>query len=126
MKIDRQKVLDKYGGKCAYCGCELTLKTMQVDHLIPQVDIKIDFARGKSNLDKLTNIDNLMPACQSCNNYKSNGSLEEMRKNLSRLQIQLERISIFRIAKRYGIAQLKEWDSKFYFEKNEATNEKAL
>ena len=33
-KTDRKKVLDKYGGHCAYCGCELTLKSMQIDHIV--------------------------------------------------------------------------------------------
>ena len=34
-KTTRQKVLDKYGGHCAYCGKELDLKTLRVDHLHP-------------------------------------------------------------------------------------------
>ena len=29
----REKVLAKFGGKCAYCGYPLTLKTLQVDHI---------------------------------------------------------------------------------------------
>ena len=29
----RQQVYDKYNGHCAYCGCELGIKDMQVDHL---------------------------------------------------------------------------------------------
>lgn len=33
-KIDRQKVFDKYGGKCAYCGCELA-KGWHVDEIEP-------------------------------------------------------------------------------------------
>ena len=28
-KIDRKKVFGKYGGHCAYCGCELTPKSIQ-------------------------------------------------------------------------------------------------
>ena len=34
-KAMRQKVLDKYGGHCAYCGKVLDLKTLRVDHLHP-------------------------------------------------------------------------------------------
>jgi len=34
-KVMRQKVLDKYGGHCAYCGKILDLKTLRVDHLHP-------------------------------------------------------------------------------------------
>lgn len=35
-KSDRQKVFEKYGGKCAYCGCELE-KGWHADHLEPVV-----------------------------------------------------------------------------------------
>ncbi len=34
-KTDRQKIFDKYGGKCAYCGCELQ-KGWHVDHVEPE------------------------------------------------------------------------------------------
>lgn len=34
MKNDRQIIFDKFGGKCAYCGCDL-LKGWHVDHLKP-------------------------------------------------------------------------------------------
>lgn len=33
-KADRQKVFEKFGGKCAYCGCELT-KGWHVDEIEP-------------------------------------------------------------------------------------------
>jgi hypothetical protein len=33
-KEDRQKVFDKYGGRCAYCGCELPAN-WHCDHLEP-------------------------------------------------------------------------------------------
>lgn len=29
----RQKVYEKHNGHCAYCGCELEYKDMQVDHI---------------------------------------------------------------------------------------------
>lgn len=34
-KSSRIKILQKYGGKCAYCGCNLTMKTMCIDHIYP-------------------------------------------------------------------------------------------
>lgn len=34
MKQVRQKVFDKYNGRCAYCGCDLT-KSFHVDHFNP-------------------------------------------------------------------------------------------
>ena len=35
-KTTREIVYQKYGGKCAYCGNEITLKEMQVDHILPK------------------------------------------------------------------------------------------
>lgn len=32
-KKDRLKIYEKYNGHCAYCGCELNYKDMQVDQL---------------------------------------------------------------------------------------------
>lgn len=32
MKVDREKIFQKFGGKCAYCGCELQ-KGWHVDHV---------------------------------------------------------------------------------------------
>ncbi len=31
MKIDRKSVYEKFDGRCAYCGREITIKQMQVD-----------------------------------------------------------------------------------------------
>ena len=58
-KAMRQKVLDKYGGRCAYCGKELDLKTLRVDHLHPH------YRGGEDSFE------NYMPACYQCNFYKS-------------------------------------------------------
>lgn len=36
MKKDiRKQIYDKYQGHCAYCGCELEYKDMQIDHITP-------------------------------------------------------------------------------------------
>jgi 5-methylcytosine-specific restriction endonuclease McrA len=34
-KADRQKIFEKYGGRCAYCGCDLDGKRWNVDHIEP-------------------------------------------------------------------------------------------
>jgi len=49
----REKVLNKYDKKCAYCGEEIDIKSMQVDHIHPK-------ANGGLNL-----IENYNPSC--CN-----------------------------------------------------------
>lgn len=33
---EREFVYQKYGGHCAYCGCKIEKKDMQVDHSIPR------------------------------------------------------------------------------------------
>ncbi len=44
-KSDRIKIFEKYGGKCAYCGCDLT-KSWHADHIKPIVrDSKFDRKR---------------------------------------------------------------------------------
>lgn len=35
-KEDRIKVWEKYGHHCAYCGKEIKLEDMQVDHFVPK------------------------------------------------------------------------------------------
>ena len=32
MKINREEVYNKCGGHCAYCGNDITIKQMQIDH----------------------------------------------------------------------------------------------
>lgn len=47
-KADRLRVFNKYGGHCAYCGREMEIKEMQVDHMIPHYPIVVVPAK---NLD---------------------------------------------------------------------------
>ena len=50
----RQQVYDKYNGRCAYCGCKLEYKDMQVDHIesvymaIECLDKEVDDSRKKA------------------------------------------------------------------------------
>lgn len=108
----REQVYQKSNGHCAYCGCELEIKDMQVDHVL-------SVARAKWIKDELdlNNIDNLMPSCRSCNYYKDTCSIETFRKNLSTLMERVRKQYIFRLAEKYGMVQEMNWDGKFYFEK---------
>ena len=47
-KADRLQVFNKYGGHCSYCGREMEINEMQVDHLIPHYPIVVVPAK---NLD---------------------------------------------------------------------------
>ena len=57
-KDERMAVYRKTNGRCAYCGCVLEYKDMQVDHIIP--------INGWSEQGEDT-MDNMLPACRSCN-----------------------------------------------------------
>lgn len=112
-KKHRQRIHDKYGGRCAYCGCELKVKDMQIDHIHPKrrvYDPEFDI----SELDK---DDNLNPACRQCNYYKSDFLMEEFREQMQTLHERAMKPFIVRLAVKHGILEYKEWDGKFYFEK---------
>ena len=112
MKIDRQAVYAKYDGHCAYCGKEITIKEMEVDHLRPKRNGGTD------------DMDNLMPSCHTCNHYKRANSLENFRDwLLGELIDRLMKVYIFRVALRYGMITINGWDKKFYFEKKGQGND---
>lgn len=103
--MERMTIYNKCNGHCAYCGCTLEYKDMQIDH------IKALRIGGADVLD------NMLPACRSCNHYKSSMSLEAFRKNLERMPQVLERDCVtYKIAKRFGIVRTGIKTVKFYFE----------
>ncbi len=57
----RQSIYEAWNCKCGYCGNEAT----SLDHIIPR------FRSGSSNRN------NLLPACQRCNNQKGSEKMEE-------------------------------------------------
>ncbi len=108
-KAGRQEVYDKCGGHCAYCGCELAYKDMQVDHVIP-----LDGWSEKGS----DTLDNMLPACRSCNHYKSRSTLDGFRKMLEDMPAVLMRDSVtYRNAVRFGMVIPNPKPVVFYFEK---------
>ena len=104
-KSERQKLYDRFNGHCAYCGREIEYKDMQADHVKP---LKIG---GEDN------VENILPACRSCNHYKSTLDVEGFRKYLSEIHKRLMRDSIpYQVAERFGIVEHKTDKVKFYFE----------
>ena len=101
----RQAVYNKYGGRCAYCGNEIDIKDMQVDHVIPK------------RIGGTDDINNLNPACRRCNHYKRASSIERFRTLLLTLHERIKGNYICKVAEDYGVITVKEWDGKFYFEK---------
>lgn len=126
-KADRQKIFEKYGGKCAYCGCELQ-KGWHVDEIEPvrrNWTHQYDLAKGHHvrkivgavHPERFT-IENQNPACASCNINKHSESLEDFRAAIKKYVESLNMyITQYKIAKRYGLIQETNIDVKFYFEK---------
>lgn len=119
-KTERQKVFDKFGGRCAYCGCEL-VKGWHVDHIEPirrntkWVEDKW-VVIGCQHPERET-IDNYMPACASCNINKHSDSIEDFRKLIAGFMKHLNEINTqYKIAKRYGLVTENPIEVKFYFE----------
>lgn len=54
----RFRVLEKYGFKCHYCGVSASVRSLEMDHVIP-------ISRGGHNV-----FENLVPACRPCNGGK--------------------------------------------------------
>lgn len=104
-KQERQRIYDKTAGRCAYCGCEITIQQMQVDHLAPLYNGGAD------------DMANYLPACRSCNHYKSTLTLEKFRAALERMPDVLERDSVtYRNAVRFGLVTPTPRPIVFYFE----------
>lgn len=109
-KMTRGNVFAKYNGRCAYCGCELLINEMQVDHLVAYMS-----QGGEDTLD------NYMPACDVCNRVKSNRTIEEFRKHIQHCgEIHRNRKKPImadsdKIAIKYGI-ESENKEIKFFFE----------
>jgi 5-methylcytosine-specific restriction endonuclease McrA len=124
-KKQREQLFNKYGGRCAYCGCELQ-KIWHADHIKPIIREFEFVKKGKYHVPKCTggienpdldNFENLNPACMECNLHKSSGTVEHFRAKLSEKIPQLERYSKdFRFARKFGQVELTPSPIFFYFE----------
>ncbi len=56
--LQRAKVLMKTDSRCHICGCDLTLNDFQADH------VKSHISGG------IAIIENFLPSCKTCNNYR--------------------------------------------------------
>jgi 5-methylcytosine-specific restriction endonuclease McrA len=119
VKIDRQQVYDKCDGHCAYCGVEITLKQMQVDHIRPHWHTFTEQEASQAKIVKGSHdLDNLNPSCARCNKWKSTYSVENFRKVVETSLERLERDTPnFRLARDYGLIKVIEKPVIFYFER---------
>ena len=90
---ERNDFYKMYGGRCAYCGTQITFRGMQIDHIIP-LAINCEYTK-----------ENMLPACRTCRRIKGTSDIEYFRKTISHI--------IFRYT---GINE----PVRFYFEKEES------
>lgn len=104
-RCERAQVYLKTSGCCAYCGTPINFKVMQVDHVQPL------------SLGGLDIFDNMLPACASCNWYKSTLTLDKFRSAVERFPVVLARDSAtYRNAVRFGVVEPRPRKVTFYFE----------
>jgi len=108
MKL-RDKIFNKYGGKCAYCGTDL-IKGWHIDHINPKIN-------GGGN-----ELENLNPSCKECNNYKCHSDLELFRSYAKqmfneKLEYLFKSKTKMQIGINLGVITIQKWDGIFYFEK---------
>lgn len=123
-KTTRIKIQNKYGCKCAYCGCELQ-KGWHIDHLEPIVrDSKWNKDKGRFEQTGICRkpenetLENYNPSCASCNIQKNSFTVEQFRANIKKFIISLNKYSTqYKFAKRYGLISENDIEVKFYFEK---------
>jgi hypothetical protein len=104
-KETRKLVFAKYDGHCAYCGCLLTMSSMQIDHINA-------FSFGGSD-----DIANLNPACRKCNWSKHNQGIEQLREEIGRYLVSLNKYDHdYQMAKKYGLIKETDQPVRFYYE----------
>lgn len=117
----RERIYNKYNGRCAYCGTPIPITEMQVDHLQPNWHNLSDEESKQRGIVKGTdNESNLMPSCRMCNYYKGANPLEEFRRRIATTLIPnvTEKFNV-RLAQRYGLINIGRWDGNFYFERKQ-------
>lgn len=105
-KAERKLIHSRCNGRCAYCGCALKYKDMQVDHVVPLSN------GGEDTLE------NMLPSCRSCNHYKGMFGLEDFRERVEDMPKVLMRDSVtYKNAVRFGLVKPDQHTVVFYFEK---------
>ena len=121
-KKTRLLIWEKYNRHCAYCGCGLEYKDMQVDHLESVWKYEFNKLHHCSvPEEQLNSIENYMPSCRACNFYKGAWDLEKFRDNLSTMLYRnLAKNFNYKLLKKYGLIEEHIHEVKFYFEKIES------
>jgi 5-methylcytosine-specific restriction endonuclease McrA len=135
-KEQRESIRMMFGGRCAYCGCELSAG-WHIDH-VKAVGHDLDYRPGRYDENdnyipskyvkngrvlrpENDTIENLYPACRACNIDKSSMPLEEWRQDLEELPNRMRKyLPNFRHAERFGLLVQMDVKVVFWFEKYRA------
>ena len=110
---DREILFDRYGGKCAYCGCDLE-KGWHVDHIEP---IRRNWESEGCLNPELDVMENKNPSCPSCNINKHSMTLEQYRLTIKcYVDSMNKRMTQYKMAKKYGLIKETGIEVVFYFE----------
>lgn len=113
-KKQRAELKMKFGGRCAYCGCELGDK-WHADHVEP-VYRGYDTPRGMMNPHN-ERPDNYFPACKPCNLFKTVWTVEQFRREIEAQTTRARAYSVnFRTAERFGLIEEIKKPVVFHFE----------
>ena len=99
---------------------------MQIDHVKPKASQKqIGWTIDRQPIyEDIDHINNLMPSCRYCNNYKGGNDMEGFRffvKNLANNRtLMFASESKGRVLEGFGIVIINQWDGKFYFERQQS------
>jgi hypothetical protein len=130
-KKQRAELKQMFGGRCAYCGCELGEK-WHADHVEPIIRgwkyvtiekngslVQTTKPDGKICRPENNRADNLFPACVPCNIHKHSMSIEVFRKVLMGHVAMMNKTvgySTYRHAKRFGLIKETEQPVIFFYE----------
>ena len=117
-------VYNKCNGHCAYCGEQILITEMHVDH-VKALRRKNKYDRktkkwertGKVRCPQNDTIENMLPACAPCNLWKHSMTLEKFRKSVATQAEKLYKKSPgVRLLFRFGVLEYNDDPIKFYFE----------
>ncbi len=122
-KAQREQLKNKFGGHCAYCGCDLSDK-WHADHIEAVDRVMVECEKrgiktsGEMHKPHLDTIENMNPACIPCNLNKSSMSLEGWRGVLTGYRNALIRDShTFRHSLRFGLVEFTDKPVVFFCDK---------
>lgn len=118
----RKKIFEKTGGRCWYCGIELTIDAMagKYNHKIPPNNFTVDHYIP-SNKGGDNGVDNLVPACSWCNLQKKDRDIDDFREYVTRLKNHIPKFTDEQLfyLKEQSISLPSVESYEFYFEKME-------